>query len=111
MVQFELRKLMMELPNHLNTETLEGTSGTIQVLFSGEGASNWVVSLKDKNCNVYEGKVEKPDLTLRTDADICAKLFTGNLDPMRAYMLGKLKVSGDLTLGMKIIKLLNTTTF
>jgi putative sterol carrier protein len=105
MSQYELRKIMMDLPNNINKEQLEGMSGTIQVIFTGEGASNWAVSFKDQTCNVSEGIVENPDLTLRTDAEIGAKIFAGNLDPARAYMLGKLKVSGDLSLGMKITKL------
>jgi putative sterol carrier protein len=31
----------------------------------------------------------------------------GKMDPMRAYMLGKVKVRGDLALGMKLAKLFN----
>lgn len=105
MSQFDLRKIMMDLPNQINKEHLEGTSGTIQISFTGEGASNWVVQFKDQICNVFEGSVDNPDLTLRTDAEIGAKIFAGQMDPARAYMLGKLRVSGDLTLGMKIVKL------
>ena len=108
MSEDEIRRIMLDLPNNFNEEKLEGISGTIQIQFSGEGTSNWILVFKEQMCNVSEGFAENPDLTLRTDAGIGAKIFTGESDPMRAYMLGKLRVSGDLSLGMKITKLLSS---
>ena len=109
MAQFDIRQIMNGLPNSINKEHLGGISGIIQLVLSGEGASTWVITLEDQTCKVLEGSVENPDLTLRTDGETGAKIFAGNLDPMRAYMLGKLKVIGDLNLGMKIAKLFGNT--
>ncbi|NLN71096.1 MAG: SCP2 sterol-binding domain-containing protein [Chloroflexi bacterium] len=44
-----------------------------------------------------------PDLTIKADAEDGVNLLRGKLDPMQAYMLGKIKVFGDLALGMKLI--------
>jgi putative sterol carrier protein len=48
-----------------------------------------------------------PDLTIKANAQDGVKLLTGELDAMRAYMLGKIKVFGDLGLGMKLVNLFN----
>ena len=36
------------------------------------------------------------DLTLTTTPDVWAKLVAGDLDPVVAYMQGRLKVAGDM---------------
>jgi putative sterol carrier protein len=37
------------------------------------------------------------ELTLTTTADVWAKLVGGDLDPVVAYMQGRLKVAGDMS--------------
>lgn len=44
--------------------------------------------------------------TIRITADNLAKLITGNLNPMTGVMMGKLKVSGDAKVAMKLGELL-----
>ncbi len=44
--------------------------------------------------------------TIRITADNLAKLITGKLNPMTGVMMGKLKVSGDVTTAMKLGELL-----
>ncbi len=71
-------------------------------MYSGEQASNWVITIADQNCEVQEGKIDNPDLTIKADAEVGVNVLTGKTDAMRAYMLGKIKVFGDLSLGMKL---------
>ena len=46
------------------------------------------------------------DCTLKISEDNLVKLLTGKLNPMTGVMMGKLKVSGDLTVAMGLAKLL-----
>jgi len=103
MSEIDVRQTMLDIPNHFNAERAEGVSGTVQCVFSGDQASDWVITIKDKQCEVTEGKAADPDLTIKADAEDGVKVLTGQLDPMRAYMLGKVKVFGDLSLGMKLV--------
>lgn len=48
----------------------------------------------------------KPDATLTMDSENFFKLFSGQLKPATAYMLGKLKISGNLQKAMKLEKLM-----
>lgn len=105
MTEMDVSKIMMEIPKHFNPELAKGVSGTIQCVFSGEQASNWVIAIVDQVCTVKEGRADDPDLTIKAKGEDGVKILMGEMDPMRAYILGKVKILGDLSLGMKLAKL------
>lgn len=102
MSDIDVKQTMRDIPEHFNAEKAKGVSGVVQCKFSGDQASDWVIKIDGQQCSVEEGTVANPDLTIKADADVGVKLLTGEMDPMRAYMLGKVKVFGDLSLGMKL---------
>lgn len=103
MADINVQQIMTSIPSYFNAEKAKGVSGVVQCMFSGEQASDWVIKIQDQTCSVEEGKSTNPDLTIKADAEDGVNLLTGKLDPMRAYMLGKIKVFGDLSLGMKLV--------
>lgn len=105
MAEMDVSKIMLEIPKHFNPELAKGVSGTVQCLFSGDQASNWVIDIDDQVCTVEEGRADDPDLTIKAKGEDGVKILMGEMDPMRAFALGKVKVLGDLSLGMKLAKL------
>ena len=103
MTEINVREIMTAIPDHFDAEKAEGVSGVVQCMFSGEQASDWVLKIENQTCSVEEGVASNPDLTIKADAEDGVNLLTGKMDAMRAYMLGKVKVFGDLSLGMKLI--------
>ena len=55
------------------------------------------------------GGVPKPDTTFTTSSDTWPAIAEAQ-DPMRAFMTGKLKVTGDMMLAMKVPTLFETGT-
>ncbi len=104
MSEINVKRVMNEIPKHFNPDKAKGVSGVVQCMFSGEQASDWVIRIDNQVCEVKEGKAADADLTIKADAEDGVKLLSGELDAMRAYMLGKIKVFGDLSLGMKLTK-------
>ena len=104
MTTVNVKEIMTQIPDHFNPQNAKGAAAKIQCLFTGDQASNWVIEIEDQTCQVSEGKVENPDLTIKADGEDGVNVLTGKLDAMRAYMLGKVKVSGDISLGMKLVK-------
>ncbi|MFS4581617.1 SCP2 sterol-binding domain-containing protein [Phaeobacter sp. C3_T13_0] len=47
------------------------------------------------------------DCTIRITTDNLKKLLTGKLNPMTGVMMGKLKISGDMGVAMKLGKLIS----
>ena len=46
------------------------------------------------------------DCTIKITQDNLVKLLTGKLNPMSGVMMGKLKISGDMGVAMKLGKLI-----
>ena len=74
---------------------------TIQFELSGDGGGQWYASINDGSMTVDKGSVDDPSATLKMDADDFAQMSRGDLNPMMAFMSGKIKVDGDLNSVMK----------
>jgi putative sterol carrier protein len=82
-----------------------GIDAAIQFKLTGAQPSDWVVTIKDGKCTVGQGLAPAPKLTISADSANFVKIFSGQTDPMQAFMQGKLKVTGDMSLAMKLMGL------
>ena len=94
--------LMSKMPSAFVPEKAQGINAVLQFKFSGSEPGDWYAELQDGKVNVQQGTHPNPKMTLSADSDDYIKLFTGQLDPMQAFMAGKLKLQGDLNLAMKM---------
>ena len=69
---------------------------------TGEGGGSYAITIANRQCTVEKAKPEKPDLTITIAAPDMMAITTGELDPMAAFMTGKLKIDGDISLAMKM---------
>jgi putative sterol carrier protein len=74
---------------------------TIAFDLSGDGGGQWHAIIADGKLDTGKGSVENPSATLSMDADDFAAMSKGELNPMMAFMSGKIKVDGDLNSVMK----------
>lgn len=51
---------------------------------------------------LFEENTDEVDCTIRISVDNFEKLVAGNLNPMFAYTMGKLKIDGSLGIAMKV---------
>ncbi len=58
------------------------------------------------DANVVTGDDKEADCTITTSVETLEKLRSGDLNPMMAVMGGKVKISGDMGLAMKLQNLL-----
>lgn len=56
---------------------------------------------------VHEGRAEAPDLTVKAKDETLVELFHGRANPMMAFMTGRLKVDGDMTLAQNLVALVD----
>jgi len=74
----------------------------------GKEPGTWFLDLKNGPGAVGQGDggIEKPDVVMTMTSDNFAKMFTGKLKPSTAFMMGKLKIQGDMTMAIKLEKLM-----
>ncbi|MFO7172212.1 MAG: SCP2 sterol-binding domain-containing protein [Bacillota bacterium] len=89
-----------------NPERLQGLSAVYQFELTGEGGGTYHVRIADGQAAVVEGPAQDAGCTIQMEAADFQALVAGRLNPMTAFMTGKLKVRGDLSLAMKLQSLL-----
>jgi putative sterol carrier protein len=78
---------------------------TILFDLSGEDGGQWTVSIRDGKVSFEDGSPESPTLTVEAVAEDLKALVKGELNPMAAFMQGRLKVKGDMSTAMQLQKL------
>jgi putative sterol carrier protein len=94
--------LMSKMPSAFVSEKAQGLYTVLQFKFTGAEPGDWYAEIANGTVKVTQGVHPAPKMTLTADSDDYIKLFTGQLDPMQAFMAGKLKLAGDLNLAMKM---------
>ncbi len=79
-----------------------GLEAVIQYNFTGDEAGDYIITIKDGACTVSEGIAENPTMTLTADGVYFGNVLLGKEDGMKGFMMGKLKLAGDLNLAMKL---------
>lgn len=105
MPDFSVSEFMDRLGSAIIPEKAAGLDVSIQFKLTGAQAADWVVTIKDAKCTLTQGLAPAPKLTITANSANFVKIFSGQIDPMQAFMQGKLKVTGDMNLAMKLMGL------
>ncbi len=94
------KKFIQDMPQVFRPENASNTQAIIQFdITDGEPIYQ---KIENGSLSVYEGRAEKPDVTISMTDSNFVKLFKGELNPMTAFMMGKLKVKGDVSLAQRL---------
>jgi putative sterol carrier protein len=74
---------------------------TIQFNFSGRETGTWNMRVHDGTMDYAQGPAQSPNATISADSDDWLNILSGALNPVSAFMGGKLKVEGDMGLAMQ----------
>ncbi len=96
------------MPEVFNPAAAAGMTKTFQWNITGDEAGKWAFQIVNGEGKVIPGGVEKPDITFTVSDKDWLAITEGKLDPMNAFMTGKLKVAGDMMLAMKVPNLFPT---
>jgi putative sterol carrier protein len=107
----QIDALINRLPAAFLPEKAENTLAIIQLVLSGEGGGDWIIKIEQGSCNVEKGTAANPSLLFSATAQDCLDVFSGKLDGMRAYMSGRLRLQGDMSLAMRLSKLFSAEKF
>jgi putative sterol carrier protein len=109
MAELTIKEFLTKLNAAFIPEKAAGVDASIQLKLTGAQAGDWYVTIKDGKCTTGEGAVATPKLTVSVDGDDFMKIFSGKMDGMQAFMQGKLRLTGDMSLAMKMLGLFKTS--
>jgi putative sterol carrier protein len=96
------QEIFDQMAASLNADAAKGMNSTIQFNLSGDNGGQWYVSIKDGKAEVSKGAASAPNMTLSMSASDYVDMTMGKLNGQMAFMSGKLKISGDMGLAMKL---------
>lgn len=79
-----------------------GIDTAIQAHLTGEKGGDYGLVIKDKTCSVTQGILPAAALKVEAAAQDVLDIYSGKLDPMKAFMQGKLRINGDKALALKL---------
>jgi len=100
-----IKELFDRMPSAFMPDKAGDMDAIIQFNLTGEEASDWFVTIKEKTCKVVEGVHDEPTMTLSADSQDYKDIVTGKLNAMNAFMQGKVKLQGNLNLAMKFAEI------
>lgn len=90
------------MPGALDANVAKGVNATIQFNLEGGDGGQWFVTIKDGSARVSRGSAPSANMTMSMNAQDYVDMNVGKLNPQLAFMSGKLKLSGDMGLAMKM---------
>lgn len=100
----KLAEFMKKLPEAVTPDKVLDTKAVVQFEFTGKEAGEWYASIDNQGCIVAQGVHSSPDLTLKADSEDFLKIVSGQMDAMQAFMLGKVRIDGNMGLAAKLLQ-------
>lgn len=102
MSEYTVKELVFNHEKAFLPEKAAGVNAVIQYKFTGDQAGDYIVKIADGVCKVAEGEAEDAVMTLTADGEYFGDVLLGKEDGMKGFMMGKIKLVGDLNLAMKL---------
>lgn len=94
-------EIFNNMASNFNTEKAGDLNASVVFDLSGDTGGVWTVAVADGKVNIQEGASDAPTATIKMAAADYEAMTSGSLNPMMAFMSGKIKVDGDLNTVMK----------
>ena len=101
----EIAGIFPKLVAHFNPQKAQGVDARIQVELSGDNGGSWWLKINQAQASTGDGQIDSPQMTVKAKADDFASMIDGSLNPMQAFMSGKVKVQGDMGMAMRFVNM------
>ena len=90
------------LSESVDASKTAGMNATFQFDITGDGGGQFYAKIADGSVDIGEGVAEDPTITLTAADSDWLDLVNGKINGQTAFLTGKLKIQGDMTLAMKL---------
>lgn len=98
-----VQRIFAKLAERFNADNAAGLTAVFQ--FALEDADSFYMDVRQQQLCANWGEHKDPDITLRLSEETLAKVVSGELDGMSAFMKGQLRAEGNVMLATRLGKL------
>ena len=98
----EVKNIFPNMVDRFLPEKAEGINASILFDLSGDNGGMFWLKIGGGTIEHGEGEISDPAMTLKASADDWHAVSIGQLNAMQAFMTGKLKILGEMSLAMKL---------
>ena len=99
----DVQEAVEALPGAFMPEKAGAAQAVFQLDLSGDDGGQWALSVANGECEVREEVAPQPDATISMDGHDFVALISNQLDPVGAFMGGKIKIAGNLGMVMQFL--------
>jgi len=108
MSQISMEDVFSGMVERFNSEAAEDLEAVFQFSLTGPQSGEFFIDVENSNATLVQGVDKSPELIVEIDSEDWIAVVEGRLDGTRAYMSGKMKVTGDMNLLFKLDQLFPT---
>ena len=97
------KEMMQTMEAAFLPEKAGAAKALIQLNLTGEDGGMWIVDIANGQCQIREEEIQNPNVTVTMNADEFEALYQNKLNPVQAFMSGKIKVSGNVGMVMQLL--------
>jgi putative sterol carrier protein len=101
----EVARIFPAMVERFQPEKADGVNAAVQFDLSGENGGLYWLRIANGAAETGQGAIENPNMTIKAAADDYIAMSNGSLNPMQAFISGKIKVQGDMGLAMKFVSM------
>jgi multimeric flavodoxin WrbA/putative sterol carrier protein len=98
----DMRLLLRGMAAAFNSQAARDLKATLQFEVTGKQTGDWFLSVEDGKCTYHEGKANAPNLTIITPSEVWLAIANKEMDGQQAFMEGRYKAIGDMSLLIRI---------
>jgi len=101
----KVQEIFDAMPPSFQPQAAAGLEAVYQFDITGAGGGQWYAAIKDGKLDLAQGRHPSPSTTITSKAEHYLGIANGKLNEMMAFATGKVKVSGNIALAMKLNKI------
>ena len=98
----DVQQVMNAMAANFDASKVGDMDASVVFDLSGDDGGQWTAVIANGAAEVTEGAQDGATATIKMDAGDFVDMSKGDLNPMTAFMTGKVKVDGDLGTVMKL---------
>mgnify|MGYP002354470042 CR=1 FL=1 len=105
MSELNAERLIELLKKSFVKENAAGVNTCVQFNLAGANGGNWFMKIKNQAIEVQNGSTDDANAEINIKTNDFLGIITGELDPLKAFFTGKIKIIGDQSAVMKLVSL------